>query len=109
MTTHTVRAALPRGPAYGHVAQERFRAISTSCTTPWEHSECSQGVILVRTGVLRVLPLGQERFRAISTSYIRDVHAVVLIYDVTNDATFKNTRTWMRVRTAQRHTWWMRQ
>jgi hypothetical protein len=98
-----------------HVARPRGAgaAISTSCITPCEHSEYSQGLLRVlaggnsstHMGVLRVLPSThwrtQERFRAISTSYIRDVHAVVLIYDVTSDATFKNTRTWMRVRAHQ--------
>jgi hypothetical protein len=106
---------MPRGAATWrcHVARLaatwRRSAISTSCITPLEYS---QGLLRVLAGgnystnrVLRVLPSThwriQERFRAISTSYIRDVHAVVLIYDVTNDATFKNTRTWMRVRARQ--------
>ncbi|XP_065831934.1 ras-related protein Rab-33B-like isoform X2 [Oscarella lobularis] len=39
---------------------------------------------------------GQERFRQSMTSrYYRDVHAVLLVYDVTNRHSFHNLRVWL--------------
>ncbi|KAL7669697.1 hypothetical protein ACOME3_010343 [Neoechinorhynchus agilis] len=38
---------------------------------------------------------GQERFRCLSRSYYRRADGVVLVYDVTNDKSFKSTRFWI--------------
>ncbi|KAK3520207.1 hypothetical protein QTP70_019359 [Hemibagrus guttatus] len=40
---------------------------------------------------------GQERFRSVTHAYYRDAHALLLLYDVTNKASFDN----IRVRTLQ--------
>lgn len=40
---------------------------------------------------------GQERFRQSMTSrYYRDVHAVLLVYDITNQSSFNKLNTWIR-------------
>merc|ERR1712129_285186 len=38
---------------------------------------------------------GQERFRTITNAYYRGAHGVLLVYDVTDEHTFMNIRTWM--------------
>merc|ERR1719410_755610 len=38
---------------------------------------------------------GQERFRSLIPSYIRDSSAAVVVYDVTNRASFLNTAKWI--------------
>lgn len=38
---------------------------------------------------------GQERFRSLIPSYIRDSSAAVVVYDVTNRASFLNTTKWV--------------
>ncbi|XP_046577645.1 ras-related protein Rab-37-like isoform X7 [Haliotis rubra] len=38
---------------------------------------------------------GQERFRSITHAYYRDAHALLLLYDVTNKASFDNIRAWL--------------
>lgn len=39
---------------------------------------------------------GQERFRTITTAYYRGAMGVVLVYDVTDEQSFLNIRTWMK-------------
>mmetsp|Transcript_14373 Transcript_14373/g.29120 ORF Transcript_14373/g.29120 Transcript_14373/m.29120 type:complete len:205 (+) Transcript_14373:65-679(+) len=39
---------------------------------------------------------GQERFKTITTAYYRGAMGIMLVYDVTNEATFQNIQTWMR-------------
>merc|ERR1712167_316919 len=39
---------------------------------------------------------GQERFRTITQAYYRGAMVILLVYDVTDDKTFNNIRTWMR-------------
>ena len=39
---------------------------------------------------------GQERFRTITASYYRDALGIMLVYDVCSEASFNNTRNWMR-------------
>ncbi|XP_058142613.1 ras-related protein Rab-26 isoform X2 [Dasypus novemcinctus] len=38
---------------------------------------------------------GQERFRSVTHAYYRDAHALLLLYDVTNKASFDNTQAWL--------------
>ena len=38
---------------------------------------------------------GQERFRTIAKSYYRGAHGIILVFDVTNQKTFDNIRTWV--------------
>ena len=40
---------------------------------------------------------GQERFQTITTSYIQQVYVVVLVYDITNEESFKNIQTWIDI------------
>ncbi|KAJ1795102.1 hypothetical protein LPJ67_000249 [Coemansia sp. RSA 1938] len=39
---------------------------------------------------------GQERFRAMTQMYYRGANAVVLVYDITNEDSFKDVDTWLR-------------
>merc|ERR1719201_3371484 len=39
---------------------------------------------------------GQERFRTITQAYYRGAMGILLIYDVCDDKSFQNIRTWMR-------------
>uniref|UniRef100_A0A3P9QD47 small monomeric GTPase n=1 Tax=Poecilia reticulata TaxID=8081 RepID=A0A3P9QD47_POERE len=38
---------------------------------------------------------GQERFRSVTHAYYRDANALLLLYDVTNRASFDNIRAWL--------------
>ncbi len=38
---------------------------------------------------------GQERFRTITSSYYRGAHGVIIVYDVTNQQSFNDVKTWM--------------
>ena len=45
---------------------------------------------------LRILDTsGQERFRTITKTYYKGGDGVILIYDVTNDSSFRNIRNWI--------------
>ncbi|CEL93115.1 unnamed protein product [Vitrella brassicaformis CCMP3155] len=45
---------------------------------------------------------GQERFRSLIPSYIRDSSAAVVVYDITNRASFLNTTKWIEDVRAER-------
>ena len=38
---------------------------------------------------------GQERFRSLIPGYLRDSHAIFLVYDITNAYSFNNINTWL--------------
>lgn len=39
---------------------------------------------------------GQERFRTITTAYYRGAMGIILVYDITNEKSFDNIKTWIR-------------
>jgi len=39
---------------------------------------------------------GQERFRTITTAYYRGAMGIFLVYDITDEKTFDNIKTWIR-------------
>ncbi|GAB6031879.1 Ras-protein Rab-8A [Chamberlinius hualienensis] len=39
---------------------------------------------------------GQERFRTITTAYYRGAMGILLVYDITNEKSFKNIKNWIR-------------
>jgi GTPase SAR1 family protein len=39
---------------------------------------------------------GQERFQTITLSYLRGAKGIMLVYDVTDVASFEQTRSWMK-------------
>ncbi|KAG2423550.1 hypothetical protein HXX76_015192 [Chlamydomonas incerta] len=39
---------------------------------------------------------GQERFRTITSAYYRGAQGIILVYDITDEASFNNVRNWMR-------------
>ena len=39
---------------------------------------------------------GQERFRTITTAYYRGAMGIMLVYDITDEKSFNNIKTWMR-------------
>ncbi|VDL59496.1 unnamed protein product [Hymenolepis diminuta] len=38
---------------------------------------------------------GQERFRTITSSYYRGAQGIIIVYDITDEASFTNLKTWL--------------
>mmetsp|Transcript_11076 Transcript_11076/g.22069 ORF Transcript_11076/g.22069 Transcript_11076/m.22069 type:complete len:205 (-) Transcript_11076:359-973(-) len=38
---------------------------------------------------------GQERFRTIAAAYYRGAHGIIIVYDVTDEKSFENVKSWM--------------
>ncbi|XP_071117161.1 ras-related protein Rab-1A-like isoform X2 [Haliotis cracherodii] len=38
---------------------------------------------------------GQERFRAITSSYYRNIHGIIIMYDITSQTSFNNLERWL--------------
>ena len=38
---------------------------------------------------------GHEKFRTITTSYYKSAHAIIILYDITEQASFDHIKTWM--------------
>merc|ERR1712169_156473 len=38
---------------------------------------------------------GQERFGNVTSSFYRSAHAVVIVYDITNEESFENVKNWI--------------
>lgn len=53
-----------------------YDMIHTYCTCKWDTA-------------------GQERFRTITTSYYRHSHGILLVYDITDEVSFENIRSWI--------------
>ena len=38
---------------------------------------------------------GHEKFRTITTSYYKSAHAIIVLYDITDETSFENIKNWM--------------
>ncbi|XP_023377211.1 ras-related protein Rab-26 isoform X6 [Pteropus vampyrus] len=66
---------------------------------PWGCILCLGNKVLDVDGMKVKLQIwdtaGQERFRSVTHAYYRDAHALLLLYDVTNKASFDNIQAWL--------------
>ena len=52
-------------------------------------------MLLTRLGVWQWDTAGQERFGTITRSYYRGAHGIIVVFDVTDKATFEHVQTWL--------------
>uniref|UniRef100_A0A2I3TR16 small monomeric GTPase n=1 Tax=Pan troglodytes TaxID=9598 RepID=A0A2I3TR16_PANTR len=76
--------------------------LGVHCPGPWGQAAwfcLFQNKVLDVDGVKVKLQMwdtaGQERFRSVTHAYYRDAHALLLLYDVTNKASFDNIQAWL--------------
>jgi len=43
-----------------------------------------------------IITAGQERFRTITSSFYRGAHGIIVVYDISDQATFNNVKLWMQ-------------
>ncbi|KAM6350942.1 ras-related protein Rab-26 isoform 2-T2 [Alca torda] len=88
--------------------KQKAEAASRGCAVPFGLVGVSVlgGFLSPHGGKSRLTPLlpsafqiwdtaGQERFRSVTHAYYRDAHALLLLYDVTNKASFDNIQAWL--------------
>ena len=51
---------------------------------------------MILTSELNMIFIGQERFRSMAPMYYRGAKAAVLVFDVTNEESFRRVTTWLR-------------
>nr|XP_021152438.1 ras-related protein Rab-26 isoform X1 [Columba livia] len=76
-----------------------YRSRAVNHSAPSSQSLPLKNKVLTVDGVKVKLQIwdtaGQERFRSVTHAYYRDAHALLLLYDVTNKASFDNIQAWL--------------
>jgi Ras-related protein Rab-1A len=57
----------------------------------WRRSRAARLTSLLCSLILA----GQERFRTITSSYYRGAHGIIVVYDITDQASFNNAKMWL--------------
>lgn len=79
---------------------ERFvNSVIPSNVMPTVGHEFFQKIITLKNGSEVVVQIwdtaGQEKYRAMTMGHYKGAQAAVLVFDLTNEASFKNTLTWL--------------
>ncbi|XP_039238290.1 ras-related protein Rab-26 isoform X1 [Pipra filicauda] len=85
--------------AVGTLGFRHFKPSAALASHPRKGSAPCLNKVLTVDGVKVKLQIwdtaGQERFRSVTHAYYRDAHALLLLYDVTNKASFDNIQAWL--------------